>query len=137
MNPVCSGATLLCSCGTAPSVLQISPHGVSHSRLFVSATVSDCVPLVNIPPFGSCTAPCNPQPPVGPFRACVPSFSSVWSAEAPSISIHRQAVLDDSATLSCAYGGTVRILNPGQTIARHNSTAIAAGPAAASLRSPR
>jgi hypothetical protein len=110
---------------------------VAHGKLFASATVTDCVPLVNIPPFGSCTAPANPQPPLGPFRACVPSFSSAWSAEAPSITIHRTAVLDDSATLSCAYGGTVRILNPGQSIAHHNSAAVAAGPASAGIRSPR
>jgi hypothetical protein len=126
MMPVCHGATLLCSCGTAPSLLTVAAKGVTHGRLCTSATVMDCVPLVNIPPFGGCTAAGNPLPPMGVVKACVPSFSAPWSAMAPSILLHGVPVLDESATLPCAYGGVVRVINPGQSVTRHSPLSVAA-----------
>lgn len=124
MNPVCNGATLLCSCGTAPAVMTISNKGISHRGQMQQGTVADCVPLVNIPPFGNCTAPANPHPPLGVVRPCVPSFSSQWSSEAPGITVHKFAVLDSSATLNCTYGGVVRVTDPGQTITRHTPPSL-------------
>lgn len=134
MNPVCNGATLLCSCGTAPANMTVSHKGITHQGQAQQATIADCVQLVNIPPFGSCTAPGNPHPPTGFARPCVPNFSSEWSIEAPGIKVHRVAVLDSSATLACTYGGVVRVAEAGQKIARHSPPSLVRAAAEARRR---
>lgn len=119
MTPVCSGATLFCSCGTAPSKLLVKNRGFSYGTSAAAATVMDHVPLENIPPFEQCTAAANPAPMSGTAKACVPSFSAPWSCEVLEITLHGVPVLDASATLACAYGGTVSITDSGQKLTRH------------------
>lgn len=114
-TPVCSGATLRCSCGLGESILYVVEKGFGCKREHSLATIDDCLPLVNIPPFTSCTAEGNPQA-VNPSgqKPCVPRFSSAWSDEVDFVKLLDTALLEQSATLACDYGGTVTILDAAQ-----------------------
>lgn len=124
MPPVCSGATLSCTCGVGTSELRASTRGLSYEQNRSAATVADCQPLVNIPPFAACTSTLSPQPPVGGGRACAPSFATLWTSRVASIRIDGLPVLDDTATILCTYGGMVRIQSPGQSFANHTRESI-------------
>ena len=61
---VCTGATLQCSFGTAPSTLAVLPQNKVNSTT-PAANVMDNVPVVNVPPFGTCSSTSNPVVAVG------------------------------------------------------------------------
>ena len=48
-----------CSFGMAPSVLNVLPTARVISSMPM-ASIADCVPLVNIMPFGMCSSMANP-----------------------------------------------------------------------------
>ena len=57
---VTAGAMMKCSFGVAPSALIVTPE----NKLLVgtpAATIMDNIPIKNIPPFGMCNCPSNPQ----------------------------------------------------------------------------
>ncbi len=58
---VTTGAMLMCTFGMAPSTLNVLPT----NRVLIggqpAATIMDCMPMVNIPPFGMCTVPVQPD----------------------------------------------------------------------------
>lgn len=114
-SPVCSGAKLQCSCGIGESALYIVEKGVGSSRERSLATIDDYLPLVNIPPFRACTAAANPQAanPSGQ-KPCTPRPSQPWSDEVDFVTLHGSPLLEQSATLSCDYGGTVSLLDAAQ-----------------------
>lgn len=114
-SPVCGGAKLRCSCGVGESILHVHEKGIGSSRERSLATIDDCLPLVNIPPFAACTAVANPQAanPSGQ-KPCTPRFSRPWSDEVDFVALHGSALLEQRATLACDYGGTVRLLDAGQ-----------------------
>jgi hypothetical protein len=76
------------------------------------ATVNDALPLVNIPPFGSCLALAHPLAATG-SAPCVPQTSGCWQLRAPSTRYLGQSALRGDATLTCAYGGVIRIVQGG------------------------
>lgn len=114
-SPVCSGAKMSCSCGLGESILYVVEKGAGSSRQQSLATIDDCLPMVNIPPFTSCTAAANPQAanPSGQ-KPCTPRFPSQWSDEIDFVTLHGKALLEQRATLACDYGGTVRLLDTAQ-----------------------
>lgn len=114
MSPsaVCHGAMLQCSQGSAPGRLQAQPQGVGTDLSLSLATVTDALPLVNIPPFGSCLAPAHPLAASG-AAPCVPQTSGCWQLRAPSTRYLGQSALRSDALLTCAYGGVIRVVQPG------------------------
>lgn len=114
MNPsaVCHGATLQCSQGSAPSLLQARPHSLGTDRALTLATVNDAGPLLNILPFGTCLAPAHPLSSTG-AAPCLPQTSGCWQLRAPAIRYQGQSALRSDATLTCGYGGVIRVLSPG------------------------
>ncbi len=114
-TPVCGGAKMSCSCGIGESVLYVKEKGAGSSREQSLATIDDCLPLVNIPPFSSCTAAANPQAanPSGQ-KPCTPRFSQPWSDEIDFVTLHGTALLEQQARLACDYGGTVRLIDAAQ-----------------------
>lgn len=56
---VLGGTVLQCSFGMAPSVLNVLPTARVISSMPM-ASIADCVPLVNIMPFGMCSSMANP-----------------------------------------------------------------------------
>lgn len=120
---VTSGAMLMCPMGLAPAPLTVVPKGqpvMFESQL--AATITDCVPLVNIPSFGVCKSLANPTTAsltAAAFGAltpgpCVP-VTTPWVPGAPTVLIGGVPALNASSKCTCAYGGTISITVPNTT----------------------
>ena len=118
-SQVCTGATLQCSFGTAPSTFAAS--GVEVSATAAAGVVTDVAPS-NVPPFAMCTSLANPQVASATAAAsgaltpqpCVPVLSP-WTPGSAEATIGGVAALDDSSQCSCSWGGVVTVSAPGQT----------------------
>jgi hypothetical protein len=121
---VCTGATLQCSFGTAPSTFSASGAEVSAGAS--AGVVSDVEPA-NVPPFGLCTSLSNPQVASATSAAadvlapqpCVPVLSP-WTPGSARVTIGAVPALDDSSQCSCAWDGVVTVSSPGQSGVRVN-----------------
>ncbi|NJL86306.1 MAG: DUF4280 domain-containing protein [Leptolyngbyaceae cyanobacterium SM1_1_3] len=120
---VCQGATLKCSFGAAPSVLQVIPKGppVQVSAPF-AATVMDHLPMANILPFGLCMSLANPTVAAATTAAfgvltpmpCVPVTLTPWLPGSPLVPINNFPALNNTSTCLCTWAGVISILSPGQ-----------------------
>ena len=123
MEYVCTGATLRCSMGTATSRLRANPKKVSLTGKD-QANIADYVSVVNVPGFGKCRS--LAYPPTASATAahygkltpmpCVPGTCPKWTAVDPDSLLCGEPALLKPATLRCMYGGTISIVNPGQTL---------------------
>jgi len=118
-----STAMLTCAFGVAPSTLNVLPT----SRVFIegkpAATIKDMVPTMNIPPFGMCTSPSNPQVAAATAAAlgvltpmpCVPVPVGPWKPGAAKTLIANMPALTSPSVCNCAWGGVITIGFPGTT----------------------
>ncbi|HEX8775458.1 MAG TPA: DUF4280 domain-containing protein [Pyrinomonadaceae bacterium] len=118
---VCAGAMLQCSFGAAPSSLVVLPQ----NRVLTGppdANIMDNKPLVNIMPFGMCSAPANPAVAAATTAAlgvltpmpCVPVTPAPWITGAPTVLIANMPALNNSSKLMCAWAGVIQIVTPGE-----------------------
>jgi hypothetical protein len=119
---VVNGAKLKCSQGMAPSSLTVLPLNLTSAGGPVpSATVMDCVPLLNIAPFGMCQTQANPQVAAATAAAmgaltpmpCVPVITGTWSPGAEGVTIAALKALTSDSKCSCAWTGSIEITDPG------------------------
>jgi hypothetical protein len=118
-SQVCTGASLQCSFGSAPSTFAAS--GVEVSATAAAGVVTDVTPS-NVPPFGLCTSLANPQVAAATTAAsgtltpqpCQPVLSP-WTPGSSEVTIGSVPALDDSSQCSCAWGGVVTVSAAGQT----------------------
>lgn len=117
----CTGATLMCTMGVAPSTLLVLPtNRVVGTTPF--ANIMDNKPFVNILPFGMCTSLANPTVASATAAAsgvltpmpCVPATPAPWVPGAPKVLIGNMPALDQSSKLMCMWGGVISIVVPGQ-----------------------
>ena len=123
MEYVCTGATLKCTMGTSCPKLNATPKNVSLTGKD-QANVADYVSMKNIPSFGRCRS--LGYPPTASATAanrgkltpmpCVPGTCSKWKAIDNDSLICGEPALLNPATLKCKYGGTISIVDPGQTL---------------------
>ena len=101
------------------------PHvAASPVPAVLLATVSDFMPMTNIKTFGMCNSPANPAVAAataaksGVFTPapCVPATADPWSPPQP-VAISADPAFNQEATCQCAWGGTIAVLDPGQTLA--------------------
>ncbi len=119
---VCSGATLQCSFGLAPSSLMVIPVNRMLTSNMPAANIMDHVSLVNVLPFGMCLSLANPTVAAATSAAggvlasmpCVPATTAPWVPGAPTVLLGGAPALDDTSKLICAFGGIISILYPGQ-----------------------
>ncbi|MCC5645335.1 DUF4280 domain-containing protein [Nostoc sp. CHAB 5824] len=119
---VCSGATLKCSFGVAPSSLVVLPINRVLTRT-PDANILDNKPLVNIMPFGMCSSIANPQVASATAAAggvltpmpCVPVIPAPWTPGSPTVLIGKSPALNNLSKLMCAWAGVITVINPGQT----------------------
>jgi len=100
-------ATLICT--TAPTVSAVAP---------VAATIMDFAPMANIPPFGMCRSPANPEVAAATAAAlgvltpmpCIP-VTTPWSPGDPTVTLGPAgfAALDAASKCMCAWGGQITI----------------------------
>ena len=104
--------------GAAPSVLVVVPEGSLVAAGTPAATILDAVPLENIPTFGMCTSPTNPEviAAQGAPVPCVPVTLPPWVPGAPTVLINGQPALTSESRCSCALGvpECISIAFPGQ-----------------------
>lgn len=119
---VCSGATLMCSFGVAPSQLMVLPTNQMMTGNMPAANIMDHVPMLNIMPFGMCTSLANPTVASATSAAmgvltpmpCIPATSSPWVPGAPTVMLGNQPALDDTSKLMCNWAGVIQVTVPGQ-----------------------
>jgi len=117
---VCTGATLQCSFGAAPSTLIVLPRPILSPMPI--ANIMDHVPFLNILPFGMCSTISNPAVASSTAAACgvltpvpcIPVIPSPWLIGNPKILVENLPALTSESKLMCAWGGIIQIINPGQ-----------------------
>ncbi|WP_248797405.1 DUF4280 domain-containing protein [Pseudomonas sp. MWU13-2105] len=114
---VVMGALLSCSFGAAPARLNVLPLGRVTAEGQPAANILDHQPLVNIPPFGLCRSPANPQVAAATAAAmgvltpmpCVPATVTPWQPGAARTRIAKLPALDQRCTCQCNWGGQIRV----------------------------
>lgn len=111
------GALLSCSFGAAPARLNVLPLGRVKAEGQPAANILDHQPLVNIPPFGLCRSPANPQVAAATAAAmgvltpmpCAPATVTPWQPGAARTRIAKLPALDNGCTCQCNWGGQIRV----------------------------
>src|SRR5262245_54454973 len=119
---VCMGALMKCSFGVVPSSLIVLPTNRVVTQQAPDASVSAHKPMVNIPPFGMCTARANPTVASAAAAAlgtltpmpCIPNTPAPWAPGEPTISLGNFPALDNNSKLTCVWGGVIQFTTPGE-----------------------
>ncbi|MBE7501637.1 MAG: DUF4280 domain-containing protein [Verrucomicrobiales bacterium] len=119
---ICSGASMLCSFGAAPSALVVLPLKRCLTSSQPAATIMDNIPFVNIPPFGVCSSLANPATASATSAAlgvltpmpCTPVIPAPWAPGSPMVLLGGMPALNQTSMLTCAYGGVITITAPTQ-----------------------
>ncbi|MDR1375538.1 MAG: DUF4280 domain-containing protein [Holosporaceae bacterium] len=118
----CSGAIAKCSFGNIPTPLVFLPTSLLMGSAGPMGTCSDCIPFVNIFPFGLCSSILNPTTAsltaaasgVLTPGACIPTPAGIWIPTKPTVIGKTGPMLTNDSTLICAYGGVIKINMPAQ-----------------------
>ena len=110
---VVAGATLQCTCGSAPAKLIVMSQTLTTIEDKLAATVLDFKPGANIPPFGTCNVltaaalgvpvPCA-MVPAGPWQP----------GSTTQVKIGEQLALLSTDKLMCSVPGVISVVDPGQ-----------------------
>lgn len=119
--PVVTGASLLCSMGTAPGQLIATSQTTVLIGGAPAATIQDAAPMSNITPCGLCNSKANPAVAAATAAAlgvhtpmpCVPSPAGIWICMGTPLAGGIPALAQDGS-LQCAFGGSIKIVSPGQ-----------------------
>lgn len=109
---VTAGAQLLCTCGSAPSVLAVIPPTVT-GEVMPAANIMDFVPMTNIMPFGTCTILTSAAS--GVPTPCVPAVVAPWAPGSPTVTVRKMLALNSTSKCACTIGGMISITNPKAT----------------------
>jgi hypothetical protein len=121
---VSNGATMMCALGSSPSTLVALPTPRVMAASQPAATIMDFKPFANIPTFGVCMSPANPQviaataAALGVFtpQPCIPATTSPWAPGAPTVLVGGMPVLTNTSTCQCMWGGVIAITSPPSTV---------------------
>lgn len=103
---------ITCTGCPIPQPLKVTMNQTVWCHDELSAVVADCIPMVNIKPFGPCIF--TPLPPSTSGGPCVPKPTGMWQPGA-SMTTHQQIkALRNTDTLQCGSGGTIMVVFPGQ-----------------------
>ena len=117
------GAMLKCSFGAAPATLAVLPL----NRVVTgtpAASIMDHAPMVNVPPFGTCSSVANPMVAAATAaemgvltpQPCVPVTPAPWVAGAATVTVGSMPALDTTSKLMCVWAGVIEVATPGQTV---------------------
>ena len=121
-HQVCMGAVVQCSFGAASSSLVVLPQNRVTTNFMPAATIMDCIPFVNVLPFGMCTSLANPTVAAATTTAlgvltpmtCVPVIPAPWTPGNPTVLIGGNPILNTTSKCSCAFGGVITVTDAGQ-----------------------
>ena len=114
---VVAGAMMKCSFGLAPSVLNVLPEARVIVEGRPAASIMDSKPLINIPTFGMCNAPTNPEVIAATAAAlgtptpapCVPATVAPWVPGAPNVLAGGFPPLTNESVCMCTWLGAITI----------------------------
>ena len=117
---VCAGASITCSFGAAPSVLNVLP-GARVMSSQALASIMDNISVMNIMPFGMCSSLANPNVASATAAAlgvltpmpCMPVIAGPWMPGSPKLLIGGRPALTSDSRLMCQWGGLIQIAFPG------------------------
>jgi hypothetical protein len=117
---VTAGSMLACSMGATPAALIVPAPVVSATT--PAATIANVIPTTNIPTFGLCMSPGNPQVAAATAAAqgvltpqpCVPATGPPWAPGSVTAQIGGLPCLTATSTCQCAWGGTITVTVPAQ-----------------------
>ena len=117
---VCAGASITCSFGAAPSVLNVLP-GARVMSSQALASIMDNISVMNIMPFGMCSSLANPNVASATAAAlgvltpmpCMPMIAGPWMPGSPKLLIGDRPALTSDSMLMCQWGGVIQIAFPG------------------------
>ena len=117
---VCAGASITCSFGAAPSVLNVLP-GARVMSSQALASIMDNISVMNIMPFGMCSSLANPNVASATAAAlgvltpmpCMPMIAGPWMPGSPKLLIGGTPALTSDSMLMCQWGGIIQISFPG------------------------
>lgn len=119
---VTSGTQLMCSFGTAPSVLNVLPASKVMCGTPV-ANIMDNVAMTNIMPFAMCTSLANPAVSAATAAAygvltpqpCTPVIVGPWAPGTPTCLVGGKPAVNNTCSLMCSYAGVISVTSPAQT----------------------
>jgi len=121
---VCNGAMIMCSFAMPPgeATLIVEPINRVLTSSQPAATIMDHVPMANIPTFGMCITPTNPEVASATAAAlgvltpmpCIPVTPTPWVPGSPTVLEANFPVLNNTSELMCTWGGVITISEPGQ-----------------------
>lgn len=111
----------------APSSLMATNQPTITEGNLPAASIMDMVPMTNLMPFGMCTSMSNPTVASATAAAlgvltpmpCVPVPAGPWTCPG-KVMVANKPILTSDGKLTCAYGGSISITNPGQTTVKIN-----------------
>ncbi|GHT97185.1 hypothetical protein FACS1894126_0750 [Alphaproteobacteria bacterium] len=118
----CCNALLQCPMGVAPTPLVVLPSCMVMNSSGPMGSMPDCVPFLNIIPFGVCMSIANPATAALTAAAlgiltpgpCIPTPAGVWTPMKPTVMTKLGPAVNSDSMLICAYGGVIKIAFPGQ-----------------------
>ena len=119
---IATGASAVCSFGTAPGTINATSQAACLVEGKPAATIQDAQPA-NITPFGMCTSLLNPQVAAATAAAmgvltpqpCMLVPAGTWAPMKPGVLLGGQPCLTRDSTLMCSNGGgMISITVPGQ-----------------------
>lgn len=119
---VVTGATAVCSFGTAPGTITATSQMAAMVEGKAIATIQDAQ-VANISPFGLCTSLANPQVAAATAAAlgvltpqpCMLMAAGTWIPTKPTVLVGGKPCLTSDCKLVCANGaGNISITFPGQ-----------------------
>lgn len=116
---VTTGASVMCTFGTAPASLTVTSQNTILGEGKPVATIGD----TTISTCGMCSSLGNPQVASATAAAlgvltpqpCVPVFAGSWIPGGTGILAGGKPCLTNEGRGMCAYGGSLSIVNPGQS----------------------
>jgi hypothetical protein len=108
---VVNGAAMTCTFGVAPSTLTVVPSGpILQAGGQILARVVDFTTPSN-PQVAAATSAAagvlTPQP-------CIPVITAPWTPGSPKVSAGGVPALTNTSTCTCAWGGSIAIVQAGQ-----------------------
>lgn len=119
---ICTGATLRCSFGLAPSALNVLPTNRTLVGGLPMANIMDNKPMINIMPFGMCSSMANPSVVAATAAAlgvltpmpCIPATVAPWMPGSPTVLVGNMPALNMQSQLMCMWAGIIQVVQPGQ-----------------------
>ena len=120
---VCSGAIMKCSMGTSQAKLTVLPSRTVFLTGQPMANISDHLSMVNLAPFGRCRSmgfPATASAAAANHGSltpmpCMHNTPFPWMGGKNDYIVKGDPALLKSSTCSCMWGGTISIVDDGQT----------------------